>query len=162
MLFSYLKALIIDAVDVSWKEQCFFSHLHNNFPSASPFNSISYAFIILYTNFLANPLNSLVRAMWYFSIIWENSSFLTNGWYCTHSNDNTTYSDQHLPISILPLNLSDDKKNVIILSKLVKRNMGIVDINEENIKNLLAKEDKKETKRRVARSVKIFQIIFAT
>ena len=39
--------------------------------------------------------------------------------------------------------------------------MAIVDINEENIKNLLAKKDKKETKRRIARSVKIFQIIFA-
>ena len=57
--------------------------------------------------------------------------------------------------------MSDDKQNVIILSKLVKRNMAIVDINEENIKNLRAKKDRKETKRRVTRSVKIFQIIFA-
>ena len=40
--------------------------------------------------------------------------------------------------------------------------MAIVDINEEDIKNLLAKKDRKETKRRVTRSVKIFQIIFAT
>jgi hypothetical protein len=40
--------------------------------------------------------------------------------------------------------------------------MVIVDINEENIKNLFAKKDRKETKRRVTRSVKIFQIIFAT
>jgi hypothetical protein len=43
----------------------------------------------------------------------------------------------------------------------IKRNMAIVDINEENIKNLLAKKDRKKTKRRVTRSVKIFQPIFA-
>jgi hypothetical protein len=40
--------------------------------------------------------------------------------------------------------------------------MVILDINEENIKHLLAKKDRKETKRRVTRRVKIFQIIFAT
>ena len=59
VLFSYLKALIIDFVDVSWKEQCF-PHLHSNFRFVPPFNSISYVFIILYANFLAYPLNSLV------------------------------------------------------------------------------------------------------
>ena len=61
VLFSFLKALIINSVDVSWKEQCF-SPLHNNFPSVPPFNSISYVFIILYANFLANPFNSLVQS----------------------------------------------------------------------------------------------------
>jgi hypothetical protein len=35
--------------------------------------------------------------------------------------------------------------------------VAIVDINEENNKHLLAKKDRKETKRRVTGSVKIFQ-----
>ena len=35
--------------------------------------------------------------MWYFSISSVNSAFLSNRWYCTHSNDNPTYWDRRLP-----------------------------------------------------------------
>ena len=45
----------------------------------------------------ANPLNSLVRAMWYISIVLVSTAFLSNGRHCTHSNDNTTFSDRSLP-----------------------------------------------------------------
>jgi hypothetical protein len=53
-------------------------------------------FIILYANFLVNPLIHWSGAVWYFSIIWLNSAFLSNGWYCTHSYDNTTCWDRSL------------------------------------------------------------------
>ena len=57
-----------------------FCHLHNNFCSVPPSNSISYVFIILYANFLANPLNSLVQNHVLFFNNLSNFAFLSNGW----------------------------------------------------------------------------------